>query len=97
MTTGRSEPRCWAATGASMGCMSWITPDDAMANYRVALDRIAAAEEVLRLARQARADAVRQMRSARMPWAEIEENTGLSRQRLSQLLRDFPEERPADA
>ena len=80
-----------------MGCMSSITPDDATASYRIALEQITAAEERLRIARQARADAVRQMRTARMPRAEIEEITGLSRQRLSQLLRDFPAEPSADA
>jgi predicted transcriptional regulator len=58
--------------------------------YRAAVERIEAYERQLYLARRLRVDAIRAMRDAGMTWAQIEEETGLTRQRLNQLVREFP-------
>lgn len=49
------------------------------------------AENRIRQAHRLRANAVRAMRDARMTWAEIENVTGLTRQRLNQIIKSSPD------
>lgn len=58
--------------------------------YHGAVENITRLERSLELARRLRADAVRGMRDAGMTWAQIEEETGLTRQRLNKLTNDWP-------
>jgi len=57
--------------------------------YQVACEKIEALETALHHSRALRAHAIAQMRDEGKTWAEIEEITGLTRQRLNAITRDF--------
>lgn len=70
--------------------MATTTIATATKAYTTAVDKIDALEKSLHHARRLRANSIRAMRDTGMPWADIQELTGLTRQRLNQLVREFP-------
>lgn len=57
--------------------------------YLAACEKIEALEAALYAGRRLRAHAIAKMREEGKSWAEIEEITGLTRQRLNAITRDF--------